>query len=382
MKFPRNLLPSWSIRNWIGIALLAALIIGAVSAIGWWNSWKLPSWSSEDRFEYFNGPTVLLEVKEIGQLVGAEYYGEVVHSWLEHQESNDWSRLTEVFTEVKNIYTRQYNAAKAMPIRRGETEIRMDAQNRFIQSVATLSDKGWYLNVIAKLSEDQKRQLEEIRTSEWEDFATKHRTELLRLRREYRQGTMQNPALIYLGRGEVLVGYDLKTITPEQMIRQGDTLILQDLNPIVISAAINPWYLAPEDDSAKKGIPGFESLREEGSVTRDMVKQVKAGCKEDLVREAFANGIGQLAEASAEATLLSFFNLLVKPEESLSMVDIRPSPQYEQIERWAADGRISKVELPRVKAAIKADSTSASWLPILQSRIGRWGNDPDWAYVR
>lgn len=370
-------LPDWSLKTWTGVGILSFLLIAGISWWGWWNSWSFPDLTIE-KYEYLNGPTVLEEVKEIGELVGAEYYGEVVHSLLEQQEEEDFRRLADLHEEVKLMYTRHFNAARNLPVRRGEGEVRQDALRRFALRVGTLSNSAWYRNIFLKLGKSESELLEEIRQKSWEDFSTRYRDELLRQRRIQRQDLQSDPVLIYLGRGDVLIGFDLKQLRTDQMIRQGDTLILKDLDPTVISAAINPWYLAPDQDSTGKGIPGFESLRQEGEVSADMVAEVKSGAKDELIREAFRNGTPELAEASAEQTLLSFFNLLARPEEQLSVLDIQPSIRYLQLQSWTEDLRIDATEAEEIKSAAQADSLSADWLPVLEALVPGWGHDISW----
>lgn len=370
-------LPDWSLKTWTGVGILSFLLIAGISWWGWWNSWSFPDLTIE-KYEYLNGPTVLEEVKEIGELVGAEYYGEVIHSLLEQQEEEDFRRLADLHEEVKLMYTRHFNAARNLPVRRGEGEVRQDALRRFALRVGTLSNSAWYRNIFLKLGKSESELLEEIRQKSWEDFSTRYRDELLRQRRIQRQDLQSDPVLIYLGRGDVLIGFDLKQLRTDQMIRQGDTLILKDLDPTVISAAINPWYLAPDQDSTGKGIPGFESLRQEGEVSADMVAEVKSGAKDELIREAFRNGTPELAEASAEQTLLSFFNLLARPEEQLSVLDIQPSIRYLQLQSWTEDLRIDATEAEEIKSAAQADSLSADWLPVLEALVPGWGHDISW----
>ena len=370
-------LPDWSLKTWTGVGILSFLLIAGISWWGWWNSWSFPDLTIE-KYEYLNGPTVLEEVKEIGELVGAEYYGEVIHSLLEQQEEEDFRRLADLHEEVKLMYTRHFNAARNLPVRRGEGEVRQDALRRFALRVETLSNSAWYRNIFLKLGKSESELLEEIRQKSWEDFSTRYRDELLRQRRIQRQDLQSDPVLIYLGRGDVLIGFDLKQLRTDQMIRQGDTLILKDLDPTVISAAINPWYLAPDQDSTGKGIPGFESLRQEGEVSADMVAEVKSGAKDELIREAFRNGTPELAEASAEQTLLSFFNLLARPEEQLSVLDIQPSIRYLQLQSWTEDLRIDATEAEEIKSAAQADSLSADWLPVLEALVPGWGHDISW----
>lgn len=379
-KFPNISLPNWSIRKWIGLGILSFFLIAGVSWWGWWNSWSLPDWSVA-RYEYLNGPTVLEEVKEIGELVGAEYYGEVIHSLLEQQEAEDWQLLGDLYEEVKLMYARHYRSSKNLPVRRTESEIQQDAYNRFSLKIGSLSQPVWYRTIFTKLGPTGVGLLEEIRSSSWTSFSDKYRSEMLRQRRILRQEVQYNPVLIYLGRGDVLIGYDLTALSSDQMIRRGDTLILQDLDPTIIAAAINPWYVSPDEDSTGKGIPGFESLREEGNVTPDMVSRVKAGCKQELIREAFRNGAAELAEQSAEQTLKSFFNLLAKPDETISVLDIQPSQRYEHIRQWTMDGRISSRELEEIKTLVSSDSLSAEWLPSLKLLTEGWGNDLDWPMV-
>lgn len=370
-------LPDWSLKTWIGVGILSFFLIAGISWWGWWNSWSFPDWTVA-KYEYLNGPTVLEEVKEIGELVGAEYYGEVVHSLLEQQEEEDFRRLADLHEEVKLMYTRHFNAARNLPVRREEGEVRQDAMRRFALRVGTLSNSSWYRNIFLKLGKSESELLEEIRQKSWEDFSTRYRDQLLRQRRIQRQDLQSDPVLIYLGRGDVLIGFDLKELSTDQMIRQGDTLVLKDLDPIVISAAINPWYLAPDQDSTGKGIPGFEALRQEGAVSSDMVAAVKSGAKDELIREAFRNGTPELAEASAEQTLLSFFNLLARPDEQLSVLDIQPSDRYVTLRSWTEDLRIDASEAQEIKAAAQADSLSGEWLPVLEALVPGWGHDIRW----
>lgn len=380
-KFPKLSLPDWPVRTWIGIGILGFFLIAGFSWWGWWNSWSLPDWSVA-KYEYLNGPTVLEEVREIGELVGAEYYGEVIHSLLEQQEAEDWMLLGDLYEEVKLMYGRHYRTSKEMPVRRTESQVRQDAFARFALKIGTLSRPTWYRNIFVRLGPTEANLLEEIRNSSWNSFSQKYREGLLRQRRILRQEVQYDPVLIYLGRGDVLIGYDLKSLSVDQMIRQGDTLILRDLDPKIISAAINPWYISPDEDSTGKGVPGFESLREEGTVTQEMVSKVKAGCKRELIREAFRNGAAELAEQSVEQTLKSFFNLLAKPGETISILDIQPSLRYENIRRWTMDGRISSQELQEIKSAAATDSLSSEWLPVLNTFVEGWGNDLDWTVLQ
>ncbi len=374
-------MPDWSLRTWIGVGLLTCVLITGAAFWGWWNSWSIPEWTTT-RYEYVNSPTVFEEVRDIGQLVGAEYYGEVIHSWLEVQEKKDWRRLSDLYLEVKNMYSRHYRAANNLPIRREERNIRQDAYNRFALRSGTLSEAGWYRRVFLKLGIAEAQLLEEIRTTDWLEFAQTYAREMKRARREYRQEILDDPVLIYLGRGDVLLGYDLKTLDSSRLEWTGDTLLILGLNPTVISASINPWYLPPDQDSAGRGIRGFEMLRESGAVTASMTDRVKKGCKEELIRQAYQNSAADLAEQSAERTLLQFFNLLLKPEEQLSVVDIRPKPRYLDIRRWSADGFINAEELAVIKQEVAADSLSAEWLPVLKTLVEPWGQTPGWEFVK
>lgn len=372
-KSPPSNRSSWPAYVWGLIGLMAAAIIGLV---GWWNAWSIPDWRSQE-LRYEPGPTVLREVRQIGELVGARYYGEVVHSWLEQLEGEDWIAMANAYDEVQKAYARNYDFYRRLTPRREESQIRQEAKERFLGKLYTLGSAQWYQQVFSRLGKPPLELLEEIRHGTWEAFADAHREDLRRLRREYREAEL--PTLIYLGRGEVWMGYDLAAMADSQFVRHGDTLILQDVDPQVLEAAINPWYRSPEQSDDGRGIPGFEALREAGSVTPAIVQAVKAGCKQDLIRSAFEDGTAELAEQSAEATLKEFFNLLVREADTLSVVDIRPSGGYEQVQAWLADRRIDAAETAAIRARLKADSIpNPAWLQQLRLRAGSEGHSLDW----
>ena len=361
------------------LPLLAILVLVlALVAWSWWKGWSLPEFRGA-RFEYSNGATLLEEVREIGQLVSARYYGEVIHSYLEHQETEDWELLTLLYDEVKRMYSRHYQSAKDMPIRRSEAQIRLDAYNRFLQNANTLSEREWFQEVLLKVTENPAACLEQIRTSSWEAFSRQHGDALLRLRRLYRQEKLYNPSLVYLGRGEVLMGYDLTQLDSLHLLRRSDSLILE-MDPLVISADINPWYRPPAD--GQPGVPGFEAVRESGNITQQMIQQVKAGCKTDLLREAHRHGIVALAERSAEETLLGFFRLLSPPGDTLRVVDIRHSQRWQAIDQWTLDQKIDGAEWIAISDAARNDSLSHTWLPLISQRIGTWGQTLEWNLMR
>ncbi len=374
------------IRRFLGLIraiprlpLLFLLFLGIVLlAWSWWKGWSLPEFRGA-RFEYSNGATLLEEVHEIGQLISARYYGEVIHSHLEQQEAEDWELLTLLFDEVKRMYERHYQSAKDMPVRRTEAQIKLDAYNRFLQNANTLSEPGWFQEVLLNVTGNPAACLEQIRTTSWEAFSTQHGETLMRLRRRYRQEVLGNPSLVYLGRGEVLMGYNLNQLDSLHLLRRADSLILQ-LDPVVIAAEINPWYRPPAD--GKPGVPGFEAVRESGSITPGMIQQVKAGCKTDLLREAHRHGIVALAERSAEETLLGFFQLLTPPGDTLRVVDIQHSQRWQDIEGWTRDGKIDAAEWIAIREAARNDSLSHTWLPLIAQRIGTWGQTLEWNLMR
>ncbi|MEM6805232.1 MAG: DUF4230 domain-containing protein [Bacteroidota bacterium] len=274
-------------------------------------------------------PSILEEVRAIGELVGAEYYGEEVHSLTESYEEEDMKNMADSYLEIRDSYSRIYDRIEKMRDHNGNLighEAHLEKTfSDFMSAHSTASnyDKAWFAAFQRLEDASIPHMLESIRNTDWKTFFTKHEDSLDRERRYLRKLKNKEAVLVYLARGKVIAGYDLKDLPEDSFERNQDTLLLKNLSAKILNADINTWYVLPENTADKKGIPGYEVLKEYGSPNSNQRARVKGGCKKDLEKSALEQGILKTAEERAEETLLNFLNLLARDStEVLSVVDI------------------------------------------------------------
>ena len=305
-------------------------------------------------------PTVITEVHQLGELIGAEYYGEVVHTMVEAYEDEDWRDLENSYREIKNMYGRIYD--RISRIQASHNEVVYQSVDEFMDSHSSpqqLYNPAWF-EVMMDIKEFEYKAedwlLEKIRNTDWEAFRKQYKRELDQGRIAVRKEKNKGAELVYLGRGKVKAGFDLRSISSTNIERKGDILFIHNTDPLILTADINPWFIPPaQHDSG--GIKGFEVLRESGTISSNDRKRVKQGCKWDLIQDAWKVGIMQTAEKTAEETLLNFFQLMESDSASyLTKVDIVPSSVYQQQEKMWKDQQLDAEEVLTFKNWLQADS--------------------------
>jgi hypothetical protein len=110
--------------------------------------------------------------------------------------------------------------------------------------------------------------------------------------------------LVYIGRGWVKVGFDLRKLEDKDLVASRDTLIV-NLPPIeIINQDINPWFI-------EKKVKGYELYMQKGSnFTNQEVKAVKAMCIKRLVEQAYNKKVIQRGEESGISSVENFFKLM------------------------------------------------------------------------
>lgn len=310
--------------------VLFIFLLGIIAFIGF--KWFSGDFTNivETKLTVIESPSILKEVKAIGEIIGAEYYGEEIHSLSEAFEQTDKESMQSSFTEIKDSYTLIYNRVEKMRDRNGNLvgyQVHLEKSYADFMQAHTYAenyDKEWFAAFKRLYAENTQTMLEALRVTDWKTFYKKNSTYLNKERRYLRKVRNQGATLIYLARGIVKAGYNLQDLTEDNIIKQNDTLLIQQLSPQILSSDINPWFVLPEASDDKKGIPGYEVLKEYGSPTHEHHAIVKKGCKEDLVKSAIEQGVLTTAEERAEETLLNFLNLLARDStQVLRVVDIQ-----------------------------------------------------------
>lgn len=285
-------------------------------------------------------PIVVKEVREIGELTTSEFYGEV------------YADLNEVYSEILVKYddSLKFNPTALYENYPGLINYREDARkfraeeiffekqseryelflSEYYQKLEHYSEQKIQLRkeISAANSNGEKKKLEKRlsdlkekiidekegfnnRKEKFNEYEQKIREQKKDFRKERKKRN-----LVYIGRGWVKAGINLKDLTEEEIfIDDSDSLYIHILipEPEILEVDINPWFVYTE----KKKIKGFElfiaktgSLLSSDNFTDLEISAVKHKCKVRLEQDAIEKGLLKNAKSSALTTLENFFHLL------------------------------------------------------------------------
>lgn len=338
----------WILKNW-KIFLDALLIIAAIVLFTLWD--PIGMFTNSKTKATAN---LVTGVRDIGQLVTAEYYGEVISSWKEYQLTEfpedtlqDYanSKLVSLKYDLDRILTKKSEKFKLAPQVFQKDELYGEfmafmAIHYWNKKLFWVYDekeerlkKGWEEKVLKKmltLIQREKRSL----AKRYADDAAKQRLyladyldetpEYLQKFYDFRQhlvgeqlakrGT-KNKNIVFIGRGSVKAGFDFGKLDESNFLYEEEmkTVHFYGIKPQVLDADINPWFI-PE-----RKVKGFELVDYSGKVNFEDAKQVKKQCKEKLLAQARKAEIIKHAEENGREALQSFFSLLLdEPELKVS----------------------------------------------------------------
>jgi hypothetical protein len=324
-------------RFWIILAVIALYFL--LAGLNW-----LPSGINifkKKKLLIDNTPVIVKEIREISELTTSEFYGEV------------YTDINEVYDDVINkfkdsiainpaAFYKNYSGlkdymSKAETFRLKEIEARAAKDhynvllNDHIKKLESFTDNNKKLNdQMASLSDDRKEkkalkdkvdELKKNLETEKSSFldAQKKYVDMGNAFNKQKEDFWQakkNRNLVYIGRGWVKAGIDLKQLTENDIIiDEGDSSTIQILvpDPIVLDADINPWFIYTD----KKQIKGFEvfiaktgSILSEDNFTDYEVTELKHQCKAKLKQDAIDKGLLKNAKSSAIHTLENLFRML------------------------------------------------------------------------
>lgn len=410
-------------KNW-RFLLDAILIIALVVLIFLWNP-----------FGIFGGglklgttTNMVTEIQEIGQLVTAEYYGEVIASIDEsrleliYEDSlNDQANL--MYAELKhalhNLYqfqqiprderTQAYREQQTLggEISNWRRVFRQDvSRNNILEKLNyhhdALTDSEYYDKVVEYLWREEFGKDKDVRWNPNERqeeqvlFSLYNKLVLQHAQLQAQPGIFyayldegfayanafssfyhadqtaelprkeQRKKLAMVGRGWVKAGFDFATLDEHSFYfhEESSELHFFGLEPQILNADINPWFI-PE-----KGIPGFEIIDYNGRVTFKDAKKVKEYCIQKLTLYAHRADLLMNAQKQGEETLKSFFSLLTGKE-------IRKIHFHNDLLVQAAD-EIARDEFINYYEAFLLDSLIRQELQFIdsldQSRLNRSNN--------
>jgi hypothetical protein len=288
-----------------------------------------------------NTPVIVKEIKDLGELSTSEFYGEVYADMNEVYEElitnfrdsialnpktyyKNYSGLSDFDSKLKNFQTKEteYLAEKKkfedfLADRKIKLQEFTVKQKKLNDAIAALSDdrkekrnlKNQLDDLVKKMDENTALLSEMQRKYNDTEFNYKNqKQEFLKFKKERN--------LVYIGRGWVKAGIDLKQLTEKNIdIESGDSMSIRILipDPEILDADINHWFIYTDD----KKVKGFEVfIAKTGSMFSDKnftdyeVSQLKLKCKEKLKEAALEKGLMKNAKISTVKALENFFRIL------------------------------------------------------------------------
>ena len=315
------------------LILQIIVVVAAVLVFSWLDPFNI---LAPTKLKLKNTPVQVQSIKEIGQLITAEYYGEVIASLNEVVGEKQYSEMQE-FNYIVDDFHNEFKMTIDDFV-----EEEKDLSNQkdkiyqaFLKFASELTSDSLYNSYLYYINEKIKNrnykrndlgrnlqtneketlikrlylnrnkwhdQLNEIETDEFKRV----KTEVIqrKAKKEYR-----NSRLVLIGRGWVKAGFDFGTFN-ERNFRYDDVrkrIHFIGIQPQIISATINPWFI-PEE-----GVEGFEFLiAERGARLKpEYTKMVKTRCLDKLQQQAMDKQILERSQKNAESYLKDFFSLLM-----------------------------------------------------------------------
>lgn len=276
-------------------------------------------------------PISVESIKEIGQLVTAEYYGEVLSSL--HETFIDEVSNVQFKNKVDTLNLKYIKAL--MDFKEGKDTIqikvrwyrkRKDLLDYFHDTYPELSNHPFYQKMISIIIEKINK-LKYTYESEGDILKAIWKNEKIDITGAFRLSkpeieagfqkeedelkkskTYKKRQIIAIGRGWVKAGIDFGSFNERNFKydKTHNTIYLFGNEAKILDYDINPWF------NAKAKIKGFEIIAATNQANRsDYLEQVKESCLMKLKTQAENSGIVMQAQANAIETLKNFFSLLM-----------------------------------------------------------------------
>jgi len=328
-----------------------AMVAAAILLIYWWN--PLGIFGGKAKLQ----PTanMVTEIIEMGELITAEYYGEVITSIQEARvDALENPEITyqsiDAYEELKEMLLRLASfdslprEDKLKTLSADDSPLRRRERNRLVLDPVSrnnILDKLIYREeweafellplhdqvlayLFEKINERQgsirnnlttnqtKQLLFDLYPEKIDDYWNTEEFKNAYVQRKLEETPRQEARkkLAMIGRGTVKAGFDLSELKPSMFYinEQAAELHFFGLAPKILNTDINPWFI-PE-----RGIPGFDILTYSGKVNFKDAKKVKEFAVQKLEVSAQRADILKHAELFGGETLKHLFSLVTGKE--------------------------------------------------------------------
>lgn len=325
------------LSNWFsGISFIfqAGVVVAGVVVFSYFDPFDL---LTSEKLKLRDTPVSVRSMQQIGELITAEYYGEVIASTMEEVEIEEASMTNEFEDSLLVIHESFLDAVEG--IREAADSSKLNTKRRrqvrlfYLNNNQELLSMPWYdaymsfirLKLekpnavfskkdfdrpvgVVELGNVLKNALDNQSSLETIDFSSLTSAFSANLN-DVNQKKFKKRQLVLLGRGWVKAGFKFDKFTEENFRydSQSKRVIFIGMNPQILSATINPWFI-PE-----KGVEGFEFLIVERKAKRDyaVMTRVKQLCLDKLEKQAMDRDIFERATENAQEQLKAFFELIM-----------------------------------------------------------------------
>lgn len=308
-------------------------------------------------------PISVTSIREIGELITAEYYGEVLGSLTEinterlDSNINVLGDLNENFAVAMAEMRKQDFGTGLFKKRRiknyfdtNYAEIRNDPYFRYLMDYL---EEKFNLNnerqVLEHFYDDKNYKGDDISAAVLNDLPKKTKKVFIA------DKNLLKKQIVMLGRGSVKAGYKFDNFNESNFKYSSASNIIYfiGLKPEILACNINPWFI-PE-----KKVKGFEIiLYTRKASDPKYVAEVKEKCVEELRESAMKQDILAKAEINARENLKSFFSLLLgNPVNDVVFLNSKMQVYLSELK---LDGKIINNELSVIDSMITefGDSTA------------------------
>ena len=312
-------------------ALLVVLAIVVFSYLDPWNIFNSKKITLKDT------PAMVKSIQGIGQLITAEYYGEVLRSSGEelkistdNMKQDDKDRLLKVLDDVSDaLIDLKYTYDSLNKKLKNRRQVFREFKKRS-SSIVNSPDYDDMLKIVDKNYDLSEKELlyyfYDEENADLDDYAKKIKKAVYAvvvtnfIEEKYKntpreERKIAKNSVILLGRGWVKVGFDFSNFDDQHFNYLSDRNLVRLTyhSPKIISATINPWFI-PE-----RKIKGFEYVYVGNRIDKTadsenavkIIRDLKASCLNDLINDAREAGIMESAKEQAEISLAQLFSLLL-----------------------------------------------------------------------
>ncbi len=323
-----------------GLVIQIAIVVAVVLAFSFFDPFGL---LKSKKLKLEDTPINVQSIREIGQLITAEYYGEVLNSLQQSRIAQVMDNNDSFIEDYKILHDQFQNAITTLIDEKNQIKLtgwnkKKDLYDYFYHRFSILTENAYYQDYInwllSKMGIKDEKRLLKVLFDQKEDETKKYKeiikqdlvaTELKKITNERINSLSANKKfkkqqIVVLGRGWVKAGIDFGEFTQQNFKydKANKTIHLIGIKPEILVCTINPWFI-PE-----KQVKGFEVILVSRKANEPKYMQmVKEETLKKLRSNALEANILTQARKNAETNLKDFFSLLI--EDGVDQVVIHDS---------------------------------------------------------